>query len=76
MASVVSNQASAGCLLTAEEVAEIIGMRVDYVYALTRRQQIPHLRFGRTLRFRSEAIEAWLRASERGSGVSHREARF
>jgi excisionase family DNA binding protein len=53
-------------LLTAEEVAEIIGMRVDYVYALSRRGQIPHLRFGRTLRFRAEAIEAWLGAAERG----------
>lgn len=54
-------------LLSAEEVAEIIGMRVDYVYALSRSGQIPHLRFGRTLRFRSEAIEAWLRAAERGT---------
>ncbi len=54
-------------LLTADEVAEIIGMRVDYVYALSRRGQIPHLRFGRTLRFRAETIEAWLGAAERGS---------
>lgn len=54
-------------LLTADEVAEIIGMRVDYVYTLSRRGQIPHLRFGRTLRFRAEAIEAWLGAEERGS---------
>jgi excisionase family DNA binding protein len=52
-------------LLTAEEVAEIIGMRVDYVYALARRGQIPHLRFGRTLRFRADAIEAWLGAGDR-----------
>jgi excisionase family DNA binding protein len=58
---------STGRLLTAEEVAEIIGMRVDYVYALSRRGQIPHLRFGRTLRFRAEAIEGWLRAGERGT---------
>jgi excisionase family DNA binding protein len=54
-------------LLTADEVAEIIGMRVDYVFALSRRNQIPHLRFGRTLRFRADAIESWLRAAERGS---------
>jgi excisionase family DNA binding protein len=54
-------------LLTAEDVAEMIGMRVDYVYALSRRNQIPHLRFGRTLRFRAVAIEAWLRAGERGT---------
>lgn len=54
-------------LLTAEEVAEIIGMRVDYVYALSRGGKIPHLRFGRTLRFRADAIDRWLRAEERGS---------
>lgn len=54
-------------LLTAEDVAELIGMRTDYVYKLARRDQIPHHRFGRTLRFRAEAIEEWLRASERGT---------
>lgn len=57
---------NAGRLLTAEDVAERIGMRVEYVYALTRRDAIPYLRFGRTLRFRAEAIEEWLRAGERG----------
>jgi len=66
MAAAVSDRSTAR-LLTAEEVAEIIGMRVDYVYALSRRRQIPHLRFGRTLRFRVEAIDSWLRAAERGS---------
>ena len=54
-------------LLTAPQVAELIGMRTDYVYALARRKDIPHLRFGRTLRFRAEAIEEWLRTTERGS---------
>jgi excisionase family DNA binding protein len=53
-------------LLEAVEVAERLGMRVDYIYALARRNAIPHLRFGRTLRFRVEAIDDWLRASERG----------
>jgi excisionase family DNA binding protein len=67
VSATASNRSSTGRLLTAEEVAEIIGMRVDYVYALSRRGQIPHLRFGRTLRFRAEAIEAWLGAAERGS---------
>ncbi len=51
-------------LLTAEDVAELIGMRTDYVYALARREEIPHLRFGRTLRFRPDAIERWLEQEE------------
>lgn len=67
MSAKAIDRGSTGRLLTAEEVAEIIGMRVDYVYELSRRGQIPHLRFGRTLRFRTEAIEAWLRAAERGT---------
>jgi excisionase family DNA binding protein len=53
-------------LLDAGDVAGMLGMRVDYIYALARRDEIPHLRFGRTLRFRSEAIEEWLRGAERG----------
>jgi excisionase family DNA binding protein len=55
-----------GRLLNATDVAGMLGMRVDYIYALARRDEIPHLRFGRTLRFRSEAIEEWLRGAERG----------
>jgi excisionase family DNA binding protein len=55
-------------LLTAPQVAELIGMRVDYVYALARREEIPHLKFGRTLRFRAEAIEEWLHELEHSAG--------
>ena len=55
-------------LLEARQVAEILGMRVDYVYALCRRDAIPHLRFGRFLRFRVGAIEQWLSETERASG--------
>lgn len=54
-------------LLDAEQVASLIGMRVDYVYALCRRGAIPHLRFGRTLRFRAEAIGEWLQETELAS---------
>jgi excisionase family DNA binding protein len=51
-------------LLRAEDVAELLGMRVDFIYRLARRGEIPHLRFGRTLRFRSEAINRWLEERE------------
>ena len=47
-------------LLTAEEVADMIGMTADYVYALSRRGAIPTITFGRTRRYRLEAIEEWL----------------
>jgi excisionase family DNA binding protein len=54
-------------LLTAPQVAELIGMRVDFVYKLSREGRIPAIRFGRTYRYRAEAIEEWLRATETGS---------
>ena len=53
-----------GKLLTAPEVAGLLGMRTDFVYALARRGEIPHLRFGRSLRFRAETIERWLEEKE------------
>jgi excisionase family DNA binding protein len=55
-------------LLTAPEVSEILALPVDHVYKLARRDEIPHLRFGRSLRFRAEAITGWLEESERGAG--------
>lgn len=54
-------------LLDAEQVAALIDMRVDYVWGMCRRGEIPHLRFGRTLRFRRAAVEEWLRQREHGS---------
>jgi excisionase family DNA binding protein len=51
-------------LLTADDVAELLGMRTDFIYRLAREGRIPHLRFGRTLRFRAEAIERWLEEQE------------
>jgi excisionase family DNA binding protein len=50
-------------LMTAREVAERLQLPVDHIYKLARGKRIPHLRFGRTLRFRSEAITRWLSVS-------------
>ena len=63
-------------LLTAEEVAEMIGMTPDYVYALSRRSAIPTITFGRTRRYRREAVVAWLEQMERGTvgGPSNKRA--
>ena len=58
-------------LLTTAEVAARLQLTTDFVYALARRGEIPHLRFGRTLRFRAEAIDRWLEAEERGKAPGH-----
>lgn len=52
-------------LLTAEEVADMLGMGVDWIYAESRRGRIPTVRLGRYRRYRREAIEAWLLERER-----------
>lgn len=57
-------------LIDAEEVARILVVRVDYVWALCREGEIPHLCFGRVKRFRRSAIERWLEERERGSGTA------
>jgi excisionase family DNA binding protein len=56
-------------LLTAEEVAERLGMRTDWVWAQARAGLIPHIRLGRYRRFRESAVEAWLREIEAKSTV-------
>jgi excisionase family DNA binding protein len=59
-------------LLTVDEVAAMIGMGRDWVYAEARAGRIPHVKLGRYVKFRAEAVEAWLREIERGGTVAVR----
>jgi excisionase family DNA binding protein len=52
-------------LLTADDVADLMRVTRAWVYAETRRNAIPHLRLGRYVRYRREAIEAWMARIER-----------
>ena len=47
-------------LLTAGEVAAVLGVPVSWVYEQSRRGRIPTVTLGRYRRYRWEAIEAWL----------------
>jgi excisionase family DNA binding protein len=51
-------------LLTAEEVAERLNMRPEWVWAQARKGTIPNVKLGRYRRFREEAIDEWLRTLE------------
>jgi excisionase family DNA binding protein len=51
-------------LLSAAEVAEMIGMTKEYVYELSRRGRIPTITFGRHRRYRREAVVRWLEELE------------
>jgi excisionase family DNA binding protein len=54
-------------LISAEEVAGLMGVTAYTVRLWAREERIPHLRVaGSTLRFRSGAIRAWLAEQERG----------
>jgi excisionase family DNA binding protein len=57
-------------LLTAQEVAERLGVTPAWVWTQTRAGLIPHVRLGRYRRFREEAIDEWLRQLERRSAPS------
>jgi len=59
-------------LLEAEEVADYLGMRTDWVYREVRAGRLPHIRLGRAVRFRRESIEAWLESRERGTSSLRR----
>lgn len=47
-------------LLTAEEIAQRLGVRTQWVWAQARAGRIPHVRLGRYRRFRESAVEAWI----------------
>jgi len=62
-----------GSLLTADEVAELLGVPKSWVYEQSRCGRIPTVTLGRYRRYRREAIEAWLEELEdRASGRRRR----
>ncbi len=53
-------------LLTAEEVAELLKVNTEWVWAQARAGRIPHVRLGRYRRFRESALDEWLLGLETG----------
>ena len=53
-------------LLTADQVADLLGVPRSWVYEQSRRGTIPTVTLGRYRRYRSEAIEAWVAEMEAG----------
>jgi excisionase family DNA binding protein len=49
-----------GSLMTASEVAELLGVPVSWVYEQSRRGRIPTVTLGRYRRYRRDAIEEWI----------------
>lgn len=53
-----------GSLLTADEVADLLGVPKSWVYEQSRRGAIPTVTLGRYRRYRREAIEEWVGTRE------------
>ena len=49
-----------GSLLTAGDVAQLLGVPKSWVYEQSRAGRIPTVTLGRYRRYRREAIEAWV----------------
>lgn len=50
----------AALLLTADDVADILGVSTRWVNDRTRSGEIPHVRLGRYVRYQREQVEAWI----------------
>ena len=53
-----------GSLLTAADVAKLLGVPTSWVYEASRAGRVPTVTLGRYRRYRREAIEAWLEELE------------
>lgn len=71
-----AGSAPSDTLLTAEEVAALLQVTCAWVYAETRRHRIPHLRLGRYVRYRREALEVWMSQVEMRSSSPATPARM
>ncbi len=56
-------------LLTAQEVADRLGVPKTWVYEQSRKGTIPTVSLGHYRRYRAEAIDAWLAEIERASST-------
>jgi excisionase family DNA binding protein len=57
-----------GSLLTADQVADLLGVPKTWVYEQSRCGRIPTVTLGRYRRYRREAIEAWVEQIEAPGG--------
>ena len=58
-----------GSLLTAGQVAKLLGVPTSWVYEQSRRGRIPTVTLGRYRRYRAEAIDEWLEELEAVGGM-------
>jgi excisionase family DNA binding protein len=52
-------------LLTAQEVAQLLGVSAAWIYEASRRGRIPTVQLGRYKRYRFDAIIHWIKENEK-----------
>jgi excisionase family DNA binding protein len=62
-------------LLTAEELAERLGVPAKWPLTQARAGHIPHLKLGRYVRFDVDDVERWLETVKAGGGPAFRRHR-
>lgn len=58
-------------LLTVDEVAERLRVTKCWIYTEVRAGRLPHVRLGRYVRFRADAIDSWIEEIERGGASTN-----
>jgi len=59
-------------LIDAGQAAAMLGVPESWVRQEARRGRLPHIKFGRYVRFEPEALVAWWKARERGPRLAAR----
>lgn len=61
--------------LTVDEAAQLLRVKVSWLYERTRLNEVPHIKLGKYLRFDQQELLAWTARFKRdGRGRSSREA--
>ncbi len=58
-------------IFLADEIAQILRVPKGRVYELARQGKLPAVRIGRQVRFREDAVEAWLSGLEERTADQH-----
>jgi len=56
-------------LLTPQEVSALLRVKPSTIYKWTHYNYIPHIKLGRSLRFKKKVIDRWVKKKERKSNV-------
>ena len=59
-----ANRSAYERLLTVQDITSLLGLKKSYVYYLTHRKLVPHLKINGQIRFRQSDISEWLRSKE------------